>query len=823
MPGRGRRNTFRRRVRIFFVYTQILMLLILAVVLGVVGGTFISVSKMLPDKVDIANYKPAEITKIISSDGVILATIAEENRELVQITDIPRDLQNATIAIEDKRFYRHIGVDFRGMGRALVENLKAGRLSQGGSTITQQLARNIYLNMEKKLSRKLQEMVLAIQLERNYSKEEILELYLNEVYYGSGSYGVQTAASVYFGKQVKDLTLAESALLAGLPQKPSSYAPYEDLEAAVRRRNIVLDTMADLDYITPEQRDKAKAEKVKLIGKKPSGINRYKAPWFVTYVIKELQGRYGEDMIYRGGLQVHTTLNYEMQQAAEKAFRDGINAARSRRVSQGALICIDPATGHIKAMVGSSNPDFGKDQFNRAVQAKRQPGSAFKAFVYTAAIDNGYDPNYRISNERKTWTFGDQSWTPRNYDGRYGGKLTIKQAVARSVNICAIRMAEQVGIDQVIRYAQMMGITSPLGRNLSLALGSSEVTPLEICSAYGVFAAKGMRAEPMAIVKITNVESRGQEAVIEDNHPVIHQVLSEQTAETMNEILRGVVVSRGGTGYAAAKVPDAHGKTGTTQQDRTAWFIGYTPQLATAVWVGNDDNSPMRNVWGGNVCAPIWSQFMLKALPVHEKEKLAAKAREKGENIEGDTSASFDSEAEKRAAERRAQRERERRTREELGEQAELQQDQPAQGTPDEGTPEPEPVTEPRPAETPAPERPAQAPALPPAPALSRYVTVTLCRDTGLLATRHCPSTYKVKMERGTEPTAHCTVHSGSRNKPAGPGRPGTANRGAEAYVTVTICVESGQLATMYCPQTISRQYPDGEAPTRYCRVHRPR
>ncbi|MCL6630072.1 MAG: penicillin-binding protein 1A, partial [Armatimonadetes bacterium] len=551
-------------------------------------------------------------------DGVVLAEVFEENREFVKLDDIPKALQDATIAIEDSRFYKHIGIDLKGIARALYQNLRKKEISQGGSTITQQLARNIYLTREKTLSRKLQEVVLALQLERNFSKQQILELYLNEVYYGSGACGVQAASKVYFGKEVKNLTLSQCALIAGLPQKPSVYSPHENLDLAIKRRNVVLDRMAELGYITEEQCEQAKREKPKIVPRKPTGIARYKAPWFVTYVIQQLSDEFGADLVYRGGLRVYTTLNYEMQKAAEEALREGVRSAKYLNVTQGALVCIEPQNGYIRAMVGGVNPDFTKDQYNRVVQARRQPGSAFKAFVYTAAIDNGYDPDYRISNARISFPgYGGKTWSPRNYDGRYGGSYTIRRAIAQSVNICAVRMANEIGIDKVIAYAGMLGIKSPLTRSLALALGASDVTPLEICSAYGVFAANGVRAEPMAVVRITTCEAGREEAVIAEYAPTTIRVLSQETARIMNDLFRGVVTS--GTGRRALRVPKAHGKTGTTNNDRNAWFIGYTPELVAAVWVGNDDNSPMKGVWGGNVCCPIWTQFMLKALDVYKR------------------------------------------------------------------------------------------------------------------------------------------------------------------------------------------------------------
>lgn len=778
MPTERRRRHPRRTLfKRFWLYTEVGLLLFLLIALTAVGSAFFSVLRMMPSSADIASYEPTESTKIFSSDGVLLADVYEENRQVVPISDIPKDLQNATVAIEDERFYKHPGVDLQGIARAVYQNLRRGHLAQGGSTLTQQLARNIYLSREKSVSRKLKEILLALELERNYSKEQILELYLNQIYYGSGAYGVQTASKLYFGKDVKDLSLAECALLSGLPQKPSSYSPYEDMDSAIRRRNIVLSHMAHLGYITIEQCDDAKHEKIHLTGLQPTGMTRYKAPWFVTYVLKELTNKYGADLVYRGGLRVHTSLNYEMQQAGEEALRNGVKDAKWRHVTQGALICIDPETGYIKTMVGGVNPDFAKDQFNRVAQAHRQPGSSFKAFVYTAAVDNGYDPNYRLSNERITYKgYGPEGWTPKNYDGRYGGTMSMKQAIARSVNICAVRMADQIGINQVITYARMLGIKSTLEPNLSLALGSGVVTPLELCSAYGVFAAKGMRAEPISIIRINESDRNNDGALIEENRPLVHQVLSEQTAELMDGMFRGVVTM--GTGRSASRVPEARGKTGTTQDDRDAWFVGYTPELATAVWVGNDDYSPMKAVWGGNVCAPTWANFMLKALQAHKHE--------------------HEQQQETQTANQRSS-----------GSDIGPRQQRRADNT------------------TPGHER----------------TTVSICAQSGLLATKSCPTTYRVTYDMGKEPLEYCNIHgsktegtpptgkpqpatSPEQAQPAnanpGPQRPGTSADTREPYVNVTICVDSGQVANEYCPETVTRRFLASEAPSRVCRTHRP-
>ncbi len=773
MRGGERRHTrrpLRRRLRVFIIYMEIAALLLLGILLGSIAGAFYSLSKTLPSGLDVAEYTPTEATKIISSDGVVLAEVFEENREVVDISDIPLDLQHATVAIEDSRFYHHVGVDVRGIGRAVVENLRKGRISQGGSTLTQQLARNVYLTREKKLSRKLQEVILALKIERNYSKEQILWLYLNQVYYGSGAYGVQTAANIYFGKQVKDLTLAECAMLAGLPQKPSGFNPHENLSGALTRRNVVLSRMEELGYITKSQCDSARKERPKLAELKPKGIAKYKAPWFVTYVIKEVTKELGPDQVYRGGLRIHTTLNYEMQETAERAVREGVARARSGNASQAALVSIDPHNGFIKAMVGSANPDFTRDQFNRAVQAKRQPGSSFKAFVYTAAIDNGYDANYRVSNARITFrAAGSEPWSPKNYDGRYGGTYTLTRAVANSVNVVAVRVAEKVGIDEVVKYARLCGITSDLPRNLSLALGSAVVSPLELTSAYGVFAARGVRAEPMCVVKITDRDG----SIIKENTPQTAQVLSQQTADTMSEMFRAVVTQ--GTGrrltYGQYYIPDAHGKTGTTNDDRDAWFLGYTPQLVTGVWIGNDNYAPMRNIWGSTGCLPIWAQFMRKGIEVYKKEHQPKPKPEPRSEF----------------TERRRDRDQEE-TKPAMEPQSEDQQSQPE-------------------------------------------AVVTICSESGRLANQQCPTTYQVSASPATASLGHCTIH-GQRRQPSPPPETHTPPRAQEPvtqpepraeYLNVQICADTGRIATIFCPERVTKRFRSDEAPSRVCTAHKPR
>jgi len=733
--------------------------------IGAVGAIFYSVSGT---NIELSVRTTKEDTKIYSSDGVELASLfQEEHRERVPLESIPPNLRNATIAIEDSRFYQHSGVDIRGILRALQQNIRYHQVVQGGSTITQQLARNVYLTRRKTLTRKLQEAALAIRIESQYPKDYILEVYLNQVYYGSGAYGVQTASRIYFGKDVKDLNLAECALLAGMPKRPSSYSPFVDIAAARRRRDTVLDRMAELGYITEQAADEAKREPIRLASKKP--IKRpYRAGYFVDYVVGQLIDRYGEELVTSGGLRVYTTLNWRMQQTAQRAVAEGVARAKHLNVGQGALIAIEAKTGHIKAMVGGTN--YFKTQFNRTVQGPgRQPGSAFKAFVYTAAIDRGVvTPDYVIKVPGRHGVRAGQLrypdgkggwWTPRNYDGRYYPSATVRKAVAKSINVQAIKVAEMVGIEEVIKYAHLMGIKSELEPYMPLAIGGIKgIHPIEMAAAYAVFASGGIYAEPMAVTKITDTEG----GVIEENQPQARRVLSEKTVAQMDELFREVVTA--GTGRAVRDVPGARGKTGTTNEDRDAWFVGYIPdKIATAVWVGNDDYRPMRHVWGGNVCAPIWREFTLEALRVYREQEAKSKSRE-----------------------RRHLKARE------VG---------PA---PPAAEPAPEPTSE-----------PAEA---------GGVVRVTICAESQLLATKWCPSTYQDTFTADAAPDRYCNIHGPPEAlAPAASRRPQSepeAKPAESERIRLTVCADTGKIATRFCPRKVVKTFTIRNAPTDVCDVH---
>ncbi len=577
-------------------------------VAGVVAGMTAAFARSLPDVGAVYN-PPNEATRIYASNGELIASLFKENRAFVPLSEIPLSLQQAVIAVEDDRFYQHRGVDVRGSLRAVWRNVRAREVVEGGSTITQQLARSLFLTQERVFSRKLAEILLAFEIERRLTKPEILERYLNQVYFGQGGYGVELAARVYFGKHAKDLTLSESALIAGLIRAPSTTSPFHRFAIAKARQTVVLHRMAELGYISADQARIAEMQPLKLAAENNAGLVGIRAPYFVSYILPYLTKRYGEDTLYTSGLRVYTSLDIQMQIAAERAVRDGVDYGRAQRLktSQAALVAIDPRTGAIRAMIGGY--DFTKSQFNRAWQAQRQPGSAFKPFIYTTAIANRMPPTKVINDAPVTYEIpGFKTWEPKNYDNKYSGPVTMRTALERSINIPAIKTLDELSPERVIEYATRMGIKSPLNPYLSLALGTSEVTLLEMASAYGVFATLGVRAEPTAVLRVTDRSGR----VLEENFPRRELVLSQEVAYVMTDLLKGVILR--GTGTAAAIGRPAAGKTGTTDDYRNAWFIGYTPYLTAAVWVGNDDNSPMRKVVGGMVPARIWASFMKVAV-----------------------------------------------------------------------------------------------------------------------------------------------------------------------------------------------------------------
>lgn len=586
----------------------------------------------LPNISEIKYYHPDQSTEITDINNVILTKVYnEENRIVVPIKDLPPYVSNAVVSMEDERFYKHKGVDLKGISRAFVSMIVPNNnlVKSGGSTITQQLARNIYLNNKRTLGRKVNEMLLAMKIENELPKERILEVYLNEVYWGHGAYGIEAASKTYFGKSAKELSLAEASVLGGLLSSPETYSPYKDMKKAKWRQSLTLENMVKNNYISETDAQIAQRMPLKLNNTLTPKKFKMFAPYFSSYVLSILGEKYGDNILKKGGLKVKTTIDLKMQQIAENTMATEISKLKKYNINQGALISIEPKTGFIKALVGGK--DYETSQFNRVTQALRQPGSAFKPFVYLEGFRQGLiTPNTYIKDSKVVYNNGDISWTPQNYDKRYAGNITVKQAIKTSNNNVAVKVAQKAGIMKVINTAHKLGIESTLTPNLTLALGTSEVSPLNMAEAYSVFANNGKKTE--TITPILEVEDRNKNIIEDFSHPVLKEVYSPEAIKKLNTCLKEVV-SKGGTGYAAnIKGLNMFGKTGTTSENKDSWFIGYTPELVTIVWLGNDNNSKMFNATGGRFCAPIWKKYMTNVL---NKDKIMlAKVDEAEEQAE---------------------------------------------------------------------------------------------------------------------------------------------------------------------------------------------
>lgn len=567
----------------------------------------------LPSVSDPAAFALAQTTKIYSADGKLLANLYLENRQVVALKDISPYLQHAVVSVEDERFYTHNGFDTVGIIRAAFTNLAAGGIQEGASTITQQIVRNTVLSSERtdiSYRRKVREAYLAYELEKKMSKEEILSMYLNTVYYGEGAYGAESAALTYFSKHAKDLTVAEAALLAGLPQSPSRLSPYENLEGAIARRQWVLKKMLENGSIDAKEYDKAVSEKVTL--KRAPNMNEngvYAAPYFVAYVKKVLQDEFGTSLVFKGGLRVYTSLDTKTQTLAEKSVRNVLNLKSD---PDAALVAIDPSNGNIKALVGGR--DWSKKKFNFATQAHRQPGSSFKTFTLVTALESGMPPRRMLDGSSPAIIqTGGRPWVVNNAEGGGSGYITLQQATTHSVNAAYARLAKELSPEKIVETAKRMGITTHLEPFLSITLGGQEVTPLEMASAYGTLANQGKHFPPIAVTKV--VDAGGK--TIFESKTAGSQAISREIAYAATQMLKGVITS--GTGTRANIGRPAAGKTGTTQDYRDAWFVGYTPQLVCSVWMGYTPERPMRNVhgrrqFGGTFPAQIWHDFMSQAL-----------------------------------------------------------------------------------------------------------------------------------------------------------------------------------------------------------------
>lgn len=588
-------------------------IVLLIVSAALLAGFYIYFSKGLPRLTSVKDYSPNVVTQVFSEHGEVIAEFFVEKRYAIPIEDMPTELIEAFIAAEDARFFEHQGVDLFSIMRALIKNITSMDIVQGGSTITQQITKSLLLTPEKSYARKIKEAILAYRIEKSLSKSDILSIYLNQIYLGHRSYGIEAAALTYFGKTASKLNLAESALLAGLPKAPSAYSPIRHLNRAKRRQRYVLERMVQRRYITEDEAREAAEVPIVIISAENKNITI--APYFTEHLRNYLKRTYGPEMLYSGGLQVYTPLNLFMQKTAQQAVEAGLADFEKRegyqegepRV-QGALVAMEPQTGYIKALVGGVN--FLENQFNRATQARRQPGSAFKPFVYAAALDKYYTTTTLVIDSPLIFTLEPDNdkefWEPRNFDLKYTGPVTLRKALSASRNIVTIKILQDIGVGYVINYARTMGITSPLNNDLSLALGSSGVSLLELTRSYAVFANQGLRAEPVFITKVIDRDG----VVLEENKPRLQQVISAQTAYLMTSLLKSVVDEGTGRRVRALKRTCA-GKTGTTNDVRDAWFVGYTPDIIAGTWVGFDDQKPLgKNETGAVAASPIWLNFM---------------------------------------------------------------------------------------------------------------------------------------------------------------------------------------------------------------------
>jgi penicillin-binding protein 1A len=599
-------------------------------ILVVAGGAiaaFVFWPTDLPPAKALEEYAPSLGSRVYGDDDEFLVEFQAEKRIFVPLQQIPPQLRNAIIAVEDARFYSHFGVDVRGILRAAYANFRHGRVVEGGSTITQQLAKVLFLTPDRRFSRKVKEALLALELEKRYSKDRLLELYLNQVYMGHGAYGVEAAARMYFGKSVQDLTLPEAALLAALPRSPGNYSPFERPEVAQRRRAIVVGRLLEQGYIGEAE---AKAANRAALGLVPPERRRGSGQYFLEYLQQSLEAKYGSDVLYKSGLAVYTTLDVGLQRAAEQALREGLQALAGRQgaraatrgkaapappAPEGAVVVMEAATGYVKALVGGA--DFARTEFNRALHAHRQPGSAFKPFVYLAALEAGHSPTEELDDSPIRYVSAGKVWAPENYDGKFRGPVSLQQALEESINVPTIRLLEQLGVTPVIAAARRAGIQSPLPHDLTLALGSGDVTLLELTAAYGTFANQGVHMEPLMVRHVTDAQGR----LVEENIPQGREAIDPRVAVGLTHMLQGVVER--GTGVAAKVLErPVAGKTGTTNDFSNAWFVGYTPSIVAGVWIGHDRPRTLGvEETGARAALPIWVGVMRAALrgrPVEE-------------------------------------------------------------------------------------------------------------------------------------------------------------------------------------------------------------
>jgi penicillin-binding protein 1A len=604
------------------MYSRIIKLVIIFILVPALFGVSFGYALVnyleIPDVKQLESYRPKSATRLYADDGTLYAELFVEKRVPIPITEMPRNLKLAFVAIEDVRFYGHFGVDVRGIARAFYKNIIRKGKTEGASTITQQLARNLYLTPQKTYKRKIEEAILAIQIERTYSKEEILNMYLNLIYLGEGAHGVESAAYTYFHKHAKDLTLEESAMLAAMTKSPSMLSPYKNPGKAMERKNIVLKKMYEAGFISNKDYTNALKTTIALA---PFKAYEKKTGYYIEYVKQALEEHVEDPQeIYTTGFNVKTPISLKMTDYAYEAIERGIQAYQKRHPQaippEVALIAMEVKTGELKVLIGGR--DFSISPYNRAVQAKRQPGSSFKPIIYLAALEQGYTPDTVLKDSPISFTnpYSGAVWSPKNYGNEYHGDVTMRKALELSLNTATVRLLEKVGIENVIDMAKQLHITSKFEPNLSLSLGTTEIAPIELAAAYATFARGGTYIPPIAIKTVATIE--GEEKYYEQ--ALEEPIVLPEVAYTLVDIMKGVI--QRGTARAAAKMPYyLAGKTGTTDDFRDAWFIGFSPNLICAVWVGYDKKTNLAGKEAGATAAlPIWIDFMSKALQHYPNE-----------------------------------------------------------------------------------------------------------------------------------------------------------------------------------------------------------
>lgn len=595
-------------------YWIIIVIALAGIFFGISAGAFLSLFHDLPQINSLKQFKPSSASRVYSSDNQIIDKFYIEKRFPVSIEKIPDVLITALITTEDRNFYSHFGVDTKSISRALITDILAGRFKQGGSTLTQQLAKTLFLTPEKSIIRKIKEAILTLQIERRYTKDEILELYLNLIFFGSGAYGVEAASRTYFGKHIEDISLGQAAMLAGLPKAPSRYSPFKNPDLAERRKKIVLKQMLGLKKINRNQYEEAISERfVRPENKNNSRI----APYFIDYIKSSIQQQFSLNKLYTKGLHIYTTLDSSFQTTAQESVEKHLVQLEKRMTQNGikhpypqaALIAIDIKTGGILSMIGGR--DYSTSKYNRAVSAKRQPGSAFKPFVYACALETGYNQNTLILDASLNYKLGNKKvWSVQNFSNTFSGEITWRKALALSKNTPAVRLIDQIKPNRVIEFAQRAGIQSGLKPNLSLALGTSEVTLIEISAAYGVFPNLGVYTKPFGVHKVTDANHNTLYINIPEKKPVMSRI----NAAIVTDMLKGVITE--GTGRKASFIKkEIAGKTGTTDNYKDALFIGFSPDIVVGVWVGNDNSTTLgRFETGAKAALPIWIDFISEYL-----------------------------------------------------------------------------------------------------------------------------------------------------------------------------------------------------------------